>query len=163
VLVADGRGRIDMATPSAQVLLKAGLGADGRTDRLAPWLVEALERRRESGAAATEPLVVRTDADDPLVIRVLAGPDGPRTDLLVFEGHMGGLSLVALEALGLRRREAEALRWLALGRRGPDIARAMGISPRTVDKHLQNVYAKLGVHSASQAAATAWAAVGVAT
>jgi DNA-binding CsgD family transcriptional regulator len=38
----------------------------------------------------------------------------------------------------------------------------MGISARTVDKHLQNGYAKLGVNTASEAAAAAWgAAVGV--
>ncbi len=33
---------------------------------------------------------------------------------------------------------------------------------RTADKHLQHVYAKLGVSTAALAAATAWAAVGVA-
>jgi DNA-binding CsgD family transcriptional regulator len=37
----------------------------------------------------------------------------------------------------------------------------MKIAPRTVEKHLHHVYAKLGVRSLSQAAATAWAAVGV--
>jgi DNA-binding CsgD family transcriptional regulator len=37
----------------------------------------------------------------------------------------------------------------------------MGISPRTVEKHLQGAYLKLGVSGASEAAATAWAAVGV--
>ena len=37
----------------------------------------------------------------------------------------------------------------------------MGISPRTVEKHLDGAYAKLGVAGASEAAATAWAAVGV--
>jgi len=37
----------------------------------------------------------------------------------------------------------------------------MGIARRTVDKHLQHIYARLGVASLSKAAATAWAAVGV--
>jgi DNA-binding CsgD family transcriptional regulator len=37
----------------------------------------------------------------------------------------------------------------------------MGIAPRTVEKHLQSIYAKLGVHTLPQAAAIAWAAVGI--
>jgi DNA-binding CsgD family transcriptional regulator len=37
----------------------------------------------------------------------------------------------------------------------------MGIATRTVEKHLQHIYDKLGVRSLPQAAATAWAAVGV--
>ncbi len=64
------------------------------------------------------------------------------------------------QALGLTRRQAEALRWVALGPRGADIARLMGLSPRTVEKHLQGVYARLGVENSSQAAATAGSAVG---
>ena len=41
------------------------------------------------------------------------------------------------------------------------VAATMGISRRTVEKHLQNAYAKLGVRNASEASAAAWAAVGV--
>jgi DNA-binding CsgD family transcriptional regulator len=36
----------------------------------------------------------------------------------------------------------------------------MGLSPRTVEKHLQGVYARLGVENSFQAAATAGSAVG---
>jgi DNA-binding CsgD family transcriptional regulator len=81
--------------------------------------------------------------------------------MLVIEPEVSGLTLPALEGLGLTARQAEALRWVALGRRGPDVARLMGLSPRTVEKHLQGAYAKLGASGASEAAATAWAAVGV--
>ena len=56
--------------------------------------------------------------------------------MLVIEPDVSGLTVPALEGLGLTRRQAETLRWLALGRRGPDIARVMGLSPRTVEKHL---------------------------
>jgi DNA-binding CsgD family transcriptional regulator len=37
----------------------------------------------------------------------------------------------------------------------------MGIATRTVEKHLQHIYDKLGVRGLSQATTTAWAAVGV--
>jgi DNA-binding CsgD family transcriptional regulator len=159
VLVADDRGRVTMATPQARRLLVRRLGTAGSTTRLAPDVREALTRRRAAGTPATEPLRV-SDGDDTLTLRVLGGPE-QATDLLIVEPGNAGLSVVALEGIGLTRREAEALRWIALGRRGGDVAKVMGISPRTVEKHLENAYSKLGVSSASEAAATAWAAVGV--
>jgi DNA-binding CsgD family transcriptional regulator len=45
----------------------------------------------------------------------------------------------------LTPREREALSHVMTGRTAQWIARAMGISPRTVTKHLENAYRKLGV------------------
>jgi DNA-binding CsgD family transcriptional regulator/GAF domain-containing protein len=159
VLVTDARGRVTMATPQARRLLVRRLGAGGSTTRLADDVRTALTRRHAADTPATEPLRL-PDGERTLTLRVLRGPD-LGTDLIVVEPGNAGLSVVALEGIGLTRREAEAVRWLALGRRGTDIADVMGISPRTVEKHLENAYAKLGVSTASDAAATAWAAVGV--
>jgi DNA-binding CsgD family transcriptional regulator len=157
VLVVDRHGRVELATPMARRLLAGRLGGAG--GRLAPDVVAALARRRASGVPATEPLRLE-DGERRLSIRVLRGADAA-ADLLVVEPGDSGLSIEALRGLGLTPRQAEALRWVALGRRGPEVASVMGISPRTVHKHLQGVYARLGVGTASQAAATAWAAVGV--
>jgi hypothetical protein len=49
----------------------------------------------------------------------------------------------------------------ALGNTTGQIAARMGIAARTVERHLQHVYAKLGARSLAQAASTAWAAVGI--
>jgi len=91
--------------------------------------------------------------------RVLRGPGPGDLDVVLLDAGDGGLTAERLQSLGLTPREAEALRWIALGRTGPDAAQAMGVAPRTVAKHLQSVYAKLGVASRSEAAKTAWAAV----
>ena len=45
----------------------------------------------------------------------------------------------------LTTREREVLRWLAAGKTDRDIGDILGISPRTVHKHLQRIYEKLGV------------------
>ena len=42
-------------------------------------------------------------------------------------------------------RELEVLHWLAGGKTDRDIGEILGISPRTVHKHLQRIYEKLGV------------------
>jgi DNA-binding CsgD family transcriptional regulator len=56
-------------------------------------------------------------------------------------------------ALGLTAREAEILRLASAGRSDREIAGTLEISHRTVQKHLQRCYAKLGVRDRSQAAA----------
>jgi DNA-binding CsgD family transcriptional regulator len=48
-------------------------------------------------------------------------------------------------APALTVRESEVVSWLAAGRTDREIASALGLSPRTVHKHLEHVYRKLGV------------------
>jgi DNA-binding response OmpR family regulator/DNA-binding CsgD family transcriptional regulator len=57
--------------------------------------------------------------------------------------------------LGLTSREGEVLSWLSKGKTNRDIAQILGLSPRTVDKHLEQIYAKLGVENRTAAAAVA--------
>jgi len=59
------------------------------------------------------------------------------------------------ESLGLTRREAEVLLWVSYGKSSGDISDVLEISPRTVQKHLEHVYVKLGVETRSAAAAMA--------
>ena len=55
----------------------------------------------------------------------------------------------------LTSRESEVLAHLAASSSNADIAAALGLSPRTIDRHLSNIYAKLGAHN--RVAATNWA------
>jgi DNA-binding CsgD family transcriptional regulator len=64
--------------------------------------------------------------------------------------------LEALRSLGLTERQAEVLQLLATGASERDIAERLGISHRTVHKHLQLCYRALGVDRRSRAAAIAW-------
>jgi len=56
---------------------------------------------------------------------------------------------------GLSRRELEVLRLVASGKSNREIAAALVISEHTVARHVQNIFAKLGL--SSRAAATAFA------
>jgi DNA-binding CsgD family transcriptional regulator len=68
--------------------------------------------------------------------------------------------LEALLANGLTQREAESLRLVALGRSNHHVARTLGISHRTVGKHLERAYRKLGVADRSMASARVWELAG---
>jgi DNA-binding CsgD family transcriptional regulator len=56
----------------------------------------------------------------------------------------------------LTAREREVLQWLSGGKTDRDIACILGISPRTVQKHLQRMYEKLGVETRTAAVTRAW-------
>lgn len=57
-----------------------------------------------------------------------------------------GARLQALIALSrLTQREAEVLHWAMMGKTNRDIGDILGTSPRTVNKHLEHVFRKLGV------------------
>ena len=55
-------------------------------------------------------------------------------------------------AVPLTAREREVLDWVAAGKTNRDIAAILGASPRTVEKHLERIYEKLGVETRTAAA-----------
>lgn len=61
--------------------------------------------------------------------------------------------------LGLTYRESEVLLWIARGQSNAEIGESLCISPRTVKKHLEHVFSKLGVKTRLAAAVRAGAAL----
>jgi DNA-binding response OmpR family regulator/DNA-binding CsgD family transcriptional regulator len=55
----------------------------------------------------------------------------------------------------LTAREGEVLLWVSRGKTNRDIADILGMSPRTVNKHLEHIFEKLGVETRTAAAAAA--------
>ena len=60
-----------------------------------------------------------------------------------------------MAAFKLTQRESEVLNWLIKGKTNRDIGEILGTSPRTVNKHLEHVFVKLGVETRTSAAAVA--------
>ncbi|MFT3964664.1 MAG: DNA-binding response regulator [Sphingobium sp.] len=77
--------------------------------------------------------------------------------------HLFGLarSFEGMEAqmlqqeLGLTPREADVLLWTARGKSNKDMSEILNISARTVNKHLDHIFIKLGVENRASAAAVA--------
>jgi DNA-binding NarL/FixJ family response regulator len=76
--------------------------------------------------------------------------DRERALLDVLRPHLARLYRRTLNRL--TTRESEVLNWVAHGKTDAMIATILGTSTRTVQKHLQNVYAKLGVENRTAAA-----------
>ena len=64
-----------------------------------------------------------------------------------------------LSEAALTPRETEVLSWLAKGKTNRDIADILGMSHRTVNKHLEHIFEKLGVETRAAAAALASRAI----
>ncbi|MCW5623867.1 MAG: response regulator [Burkholderiales bacterium] len=65
-----------------------------------------------------------------------------------------------LQGYNLTPREMEVLSWVAKGKTNRDIGDILGMSPRTVNKHLEHIFEKLGVETRTAAAAVAMRIVG---
>jgi DNA-binding response OmpR family regulator/DNA-binding CsgD family transcriptional regulator len=77
--------------------------------------------------------------------------EGGREDLLMLalEEEHAPPGPLALMTLGLTPRQAEVAYWVAQGKSNPEIAIILGASPRTIDKHMERILARLGVENRS--------------
>ena len=77
------------------------------------------------------------------------------TMLLLEQRSTNGAVPSRLAQAALTPRETEVLSWLAKGKTNRDIGDILGMSHRTVNKHLEHIFEKLGVETRSAAAALA--------
>jgi DNA-binding NarL/FixJ family response regulator len=153
LLAADTQGRLRWSTrQAARLLIQPNPG-----DKLPPEVASWLQAR---GAARREPV------PDTITIAG-AGPSGRIEFTLI--GQLANdemlLRVVELDAdqdldrlharLPLTRREAEVLVWLSRGKSNRDIAQILDVSFRTINKHLEQIYPKLGVETRTSAVALA--------
>jgi DNA-binding NarL/FixJ family response regulator len=104
------------------------------------------------GSRPPDPLVVE-GAEGRLLVRLLPANGNGEQDALLLEERREGLSQAALRELGLTSRESEILRCADRGLTNVQTGLELGISPRTVQKHCERIYGKLGVWSRTAALA----------
>ena len=90
-----------------------------------------------------------------LSVRRFDEPDRDDLHFMVLEENAPSPNPKVLLALGLTAREAEVLFWVAQGKSNPDIATILGAGVRTIHKHVENIFRKLGCETRAAAAVTA--------
>lgn len=160
----DATGRLMMATDTQGQLLWCTPMADLAITRVSPeWnrergtLPDALRgpvtrllsrnelgatARIEQGEGSLELVIIAHYRENEVLIRL--NELNPRADV-------GRLQ----QRLSLTDREAEVLLWISYGKSNGMISEVLAISPRTVQKHLERIYEKLGVETRAAAAAVA--------
>lgn len=147
VVLLDAQGRISWRSPQAQRWIAEAFGSES----VAALRLQALVGDAGSSAGESIPLAdART-----LQVRPL-GPAGVGENMVLLSLSAPGQPQPAHRALhSLTRREAEVLSWISKGKTNRDIGEILGMSPRTVNKHLEHVFEKLGVETRAAAAALA--------
>ena len=156
LLAVNRQGKIMWATPQAQKLLVDSLSAKTDDDlQLPESMLQWLEQAQSGSAGAKAPAQVSFPDNAQLQLQYM-GKAGPNEFLLRLAKDAGDETPASFRSdLGLTTREGEVLSWLSKGKTNRDIAQILGLSPRTVDKHLEQIYAKLGVENRTAAAAIA--------
>ncbi len=139
LLVVDGKGVIVFQTLRAVHLLHKHLPS-----HTPGQLPDELDRTERHTSPVGTLLIHRFSARDDVALSVLQlteeqAPPGP-TELI---------------PLGLTPRQAEVLYWVAQGKTNAETSIILGTSPRTIDKHVEQLLDRLGVENRISAAAQA--------
>lgn len=133
IVLADASGRIVFSTRLAEALLYKHF--------------PSFDRKRLPANFAT--------ATTSLTVRPFAEANRPELAMFLLQERDSPPGPNALLPLGLTTREAEVLYWIAQGKSNPDIAIIISTSVRTVHKHVENIFRKLGLETRNAAALTA--------
>lgn len=162
VLTLDRRGRVARASRGARALVGELFGAiiRGRLPgELAGWV--RLQRRGVSRDRLDPGGPLTLDrGEERIVVRFVPGAREGVDDAILIQRRRGLPSPGDLRPLGLSARETEVLRLVARGRTNSEIADDLFLSPRTVKRHLESIFEKLGVSTRTAAAAVALKAPG---
>ena len=156
VVLTDSQSRLSWCSPQAAIWL-ALLSGMPRQTQLPDVVRTALQNK---ASARGEQFIVPLP-EGQLSVRNM-GTVGVGETMLFLEqlgptDHANGAASSA-SRLGnacLTPRESEVLSWLAKGKTNRDIGDILGMSHRTVNKHLEHVFEKLGVETRAAAAALA--------
>lgn len=144
-------GTLSWASPRARALLALAppeVLASGSAARgpLAQWLQELTDTPLSQS---------RRLSAGPLEMAYLGPGPGGEIQLSLFDRSGETREEMLSHRFALTEREAQVLYWLTLGKTNTDIGHILGLSGRTVNKHLEQVFQKMGVENRTSAAVLA--------
>jgi DNA-binding NarL/FixJ family response regulator len=158
ILATDARGSLLWCTPRAEQAIS----------RVSPGWQRSESALPEDMRHQIEKLLTKDEGAAGSAVRVRQSPGQGELEMQVIAHYREDEVLIRLSELSpdqdlerlqtrmpLTRREAEVLLWVSYGKPNRVISDVLEISPRTVTKHLERIFDKLGVETRSAAAAVA--------
>jgi DNA-binding response OmpR family regulator/DNA-binding CsgD family transcriptional regulator len=153
LLAADDDARLLWWTPQAGRLVEELL--DARPQERAPLpsaISDLIAQQGQSGLPGTTEVNIGPWLQVSYVSRLLPGEHLLR---VTRQETVAAPQVLLARALPVSLREAEVLLWLSRGKSNRDIAEILSLSPRTVNKHLEQIFKKIGVENRTAAAGAA--------
>lgn len=155
--VFDQHARVILITPQVRRIIFDYFGEDIDEGVLLPaalciWISRLSFPQEPTVPMVIPPYTINRDGKR-LAIRIVQCANRDQKMLVFNEHTLPQPSInVLLDAFGLTQREAEVIFWLVKGKTNRDIGIILNMSPRTVNKHLEHIYIKLGVETRTAAA-----------
>ncbi len=156
LLAANASGDILWITPSAAEFLQPSGNSYGRHTAVLPAEAQDWLDSVSKFNGVQPPLRITLPGAGALILSLVTALNSDELLIAVKRGERDAAGLFKTR-FGLTPREAEVLVWIACGKSNKDIAEILGASPRTINKHLEQIYAKLGVENRTSATALALA------
>ena len=151
VSVRASDGKLVWQTPLARSLLSEYFACNGKEapPRLLAWIDEAIGAK----SVGRPPNQLVCTSGSKRLLASFHDQTGDEEWLVVLREEDDASAIDSLvAAFRLTLREAEVLYWVTLGKTSKDIGEILGSSPRTVNKHLEHIFEKLGVETRTAAA-----------
>ncbi|GEO85610.1 MULTISPECIES: response regulator transcription factor [Alphaproteobacteria] len=155
LLAVRGNGTVHWSTPQATRLVDSATGSTSGLDVVADAIASWMAQRGTHAAENNTTFSFCHDGETELQLGFLGGLGPDEYLFRLTAANRKRDDEVLRGQFGLTQREAEVLLWIAKGKANRDIADILGLSARTVNKHLEQIYVKLGVENRASAAVKA--------
>lgn len=158
-------GQVQFMTQQGEQLLSqyfSQKNPDSLPETLQNWFKHQISLLTSEGKVSSSCLPLHIEqAGKQLLVCLICDLIGEQYLLLLEEEELPSFSIASLELLGLTKREAEVLFWVAKDKSNVGIARVLGCSRGTVRKHLEHIHRKLGVQTRTAAVMVALERLGL--
>ncbi|TWF54876.1 response regulator transcription factor [Neorhizobium alkalisoli] len=155
LLAVKSDGSIRWSTPQATRLINAATESDDGIDIVARRISLWMEERSKPGFARDVAFSLSEGAGASLQLSFLGAIGADEYLFRLTASSKRPDDAVLRQHFPLTQRESEVLMWIAKGKSNKDIGDILGLSSRTVNKHLEQIYVKLGVENRASAAVRA--------
>jgi DNA-binding response OmpR family regulator/DNA-binding CsgD family transcriptional regulator len=148
-------GELKWATPQASRLLNMASGSEAGQAEITQEISRWLSARANAGFSTETPLAIGLGDRASLHLNYLGEVGANEILFRITSANKEADDEILKRQFGLTTREAEVLVWISKGKANRDIGEILGLSSRTVNKHLEQIYVKLGVENRASAAVKA--------